>query len=382
MSGNDLQAQMSADVSKLLAGMGQVDNQLKQLARSTKENNRASQEFQRASTEAFGKSKEHAESFFAEITHGSHALKLLGGPVAEVSHKVGFLSSLVTRGGAAFGILGAGAAVAGVAIEAYGYAVEKSAERTKRAEEIAAKYHETIAKGKEQSKQNALGGLSDAESRKKLTALGGQSAVHQADDLAKELGISVQSARKGLIGSYKIADPEHRKNAVEAARIATQSGLVNFDDAVTGVSSSSPVLGAVRGGKVHRAAALLTEKATTGRFRGGNEDRLRDETDNVLSDRFSTAASDATRQQNALQEVKEGQVANGEAAEAIGEEVAKAMDPLKKAIEALTLSLFKEARSLGGKKQDEFLDQVRSGNNTAITDADIYRLRHVGEGGR
>lgn len=361
---NDLQMQISADVGKALAGLSSIDTRLRQMERSVQSTNRASQDFQRNSARGFKETSEHAGNLLEQLKESGHAMRFMGGIAGEMGHKMSMLSQFTMRGGAAFGAIGLAVTAAAAGFELYNHILEDTKERTREAAEITGKYAEALQRGQEErSKGAANAGLSQADTIRKLNGVGGHQALRQAEDTARELGIPIEEARRGILKSYQFRDDKERASSVQAAKLLQLSGMGDFGSAFDELHKSHLARGFLRQGNAEAAAGEAGIHALTGRYAPGGglgaenvlADALRNNSDNGLlaEDRYGKNVK------NEVQLEQERRASTGAGRESIETEARRALDPIGYSISQCTTALLKLVATIEDPyKQQRFLRSV------------------------
>jgi len=291
---NDIQATITTNVDAAIEGLEKLGTKAREVA-----------------GHILGLSKAHqgggGQSFNAntresteEVTKLSKVLSMIGGPYGEVLRKVHEVSEAHGRFGMGLAAVGAVAAAAGIAMEAYNASIEKQIALEERATETANELREAQQKGEASRSAHAEAGFKDAGLIGKELAVGGQAMEDQAEKYAKFYGLPISDVRQGMLDGVKAGhnNKDIMSNIYQYAGIFAQTGAGSYTDAMKLAENNPMILGALAAGQRGQAVAFGMD-ASSGAMPGTTSvEKMWDTRDATMKDGYMRNLREHTLRQN------------------------------------------------------------------------------------
>jgi hypothetical protein len=291
---NDIQATITTNVDAAIEGLEKLGTKAREVAGHIQGLSKAHQGGGGQSFNA--NTRESTE----EVSRLSKVLSLIGGPYGEVLRKVHEVSEAHGRFGMALAGVGAVAAAAGIAMEAYNASIEKQIALEERATETANQLREAQQKGEASRSAHAEAGFKDAGLIGKEMAVGGQAMEDKAEKYAKFYGLPLSDVRQGMLDGFRASrgNKDILNNIYQYAGIFAQTHAGSYTDAMKLATDSPMILGALASGNRSQAVAFGMDASSGAPPGTTSVDKMWNTRDAAMKDGFLSNVADRNRQEN------------------------------------------------------------------------------------
>ena len=240
MTENALQATLASDFGQVLKGIQSLQTEMKATKAEVKALAKDTNGFQQQAVQGFSKTKLAAIDAMKgvgglkqEIKDAGGALARLGGPLGELSAKIGGAGGM--RG--SFALLSGAAIAAGLAFRGLLGIADRAAQAANRAVTAAKGVRDAARSGEDSALGQAGNVLGKSDAIGQAVFRGGPKALDEVQAIAQREGISIEEAASGYNATANL-DPKVRDRALRAAALASRSGLVDFTGAAQQIGSN------------------------------------------------------------------------------------------------------------------------------------------------
>lgn len=226
MSDNALQATLTMQLGQTLAALKNVQTELGAVKKAVREVKAEKNGMQVAASSGYRRLADRAKEAAKEskgfgdtMRNSGMALTRFGGPLGTIAGQLGGGAGMA----GAFGRVAAGAALAGIAFRAFMAVADASTESVRKATEAAARYRAAIKSGQQEEASQALAGLGQESTVRKLMFRGGQNAVQLAQGLAQDHGMTFDEAAEVVTTTASLPKATQAK-VIQAAMQARDTG--------------------------------------------------------------------------------------------------------------------------------------------------------------
>lgn len=240
MTDNKMQVELSSNFGQILAGVANLQTEMKALKSTVKDLGKESNTFQSEAVKGFSKTKQAAidamrgtSSLGKQIKDAGGAIARMGGPMGELSAKIGGAGGMT----GSLAMLSAAAIAAGLIFRGLLGQAERAANAAGRAVTAAKGVRDAVRSGDNSALDQAGNVLGKSDAIGQAVFRGGPQALDEVQAIAQREGISIEEAAAGYNATANL-DPKMRDRALRAAALASRSGLVGFTGAAQQLGSN------------------------------------------------------------------------------------------------------------------------------------------------